>query len=420
MKVLVLNVPGLHAGYIGCYGNEWIETPHLDRLTAQGVLFDQHYADCPDAAGDQRPSWTGRYHFPAPGKAPDPAAEQASSLPRLLKDQGIGFALVCGPGQSTFLGCGEITDGNETERRCLAALEQMAGREHGLVWVDWPSLAPPWKVAEECLARYVSADAEEDEEEPLEPWTDPPAGALDLSDDTALERLQNTYAAAVTAFDAHLGALLEELEERGLAGDLLLCVTSDRGLALGEHGVVGDSRPWLHEEVMHLPLVMNLPGSEEAGRRVFALTQPVDLLPTVLDAFGLPPPAEVHGRSLWPLLRGEAEQVRGYACAGRRLGETGEWALRTLEWGFILPKSATAAGPLRGPQLYVKPDDRWEVNNVLQHHLDLADHLEQVLHGFVEASRRPGPLQPPELRDVPGEIAQGEVNSATEAPSSGD
>jgi arylsulfatase A-like enzyme len=420
MKFLVLNVPALHAGYLGCYGNEWIETPQLDRLAAQGVLFDQHYADSPDAAGEQRSSWTGRYHFPASGKAPDPAAKQASSLPRLLQDQGIGFAVVGGPGAGLLPGDAETTDGKETERRCLAVLEQMATREHGVVWVDWPSLAPPWEVPEDSLARYFAAGAEEEEAEPLAPWTDPPTGPLELSDDTALERLQNTYAAAVTAFDARLGALLDELEERGLGGDLLLCITSDRGLALGEHGVVGDGRPWLHEEVMHLPLLVRLPGGGEAGRRVFALTQPVDLLPTVLEALGVPLPAEVHGRSLWPLLRGEAEQVRAYACAGRDLGETAEWALRTPEWGFIRTEGGATAGPLRGPQLYVKPDDRWEVNNVLQHHLDLADHFEQVLRGFVEASRRPGPLQPPELRDVPGELAQAEGKPATEATSSGD
>jgi hypothetical protein len=54
----------------------------------------------------------------------------------------------------------------------------------------------------------------------------------------------------------------------------------------------------------------------------------------------------------------------------------------------------------RGPQLYVKPDDRWEVNDVRQHHLEVAEHLEDVLRGFVSATRRPGPLLAPELRDV--------------------
>jgi hypothetical protein len=95
-----------------------------------------------------------------------------------------------------------------------------------------------------------------------------------------------------------------------------------------------------------------------------------------------------------------------------------EYALHTLEWGFLLPEGTAAELPRRGPQLYVKPDDRWEVNNVLQHHLELAEHLERVLRGFVEASRRPGPLQPPELRDTEGESARTQSSPAADpAPS---
>ncbi len=417
MNILVLSVPALHPGYLGCYGNEWIDTPHIDRLAAEGVVFDQHFADCPDSAGEQRTSWTGRYHFPLPLKANDPSTEPSPSMPHLLQDQGIAFALVGGDAPTDFPRDGEVFDEYETERRCLAALEQMAGREHGLVWVDWPSLAPPWKAPEECLERYFAADLEQEEAEPS-PWTNPPAGVLESTDDTTLRRLQGTYAAVVTGFDARLGALLEDLTERGLGEDLLLCFTSERGLALGEHGVVGEDRPRLHEEVMHQVLLIRLPGAKEAGRRVFALTQPVDLLPTLLEAFGLPVPAGVHGRSLWPLLRGEVEQVRAYACAGRRLGETAEWALRIPDWGFILPEDPATDRPLRGPQLYVKPDDRWEVNNVLQHHLDLADHFQKVLRGFVEASRQPGLLQPPELRALEGEPTTAEAGAAPTVPSS--
>jgi arylsulfatase A-like enzyme len=165
---------------------------------------------------------------------------------------------------------------------------------------------------------------------------------------------------------------------------------------------MGDCRSWLYEEVIHLPLIVRLPGGVQAGRRISALTQPIDLLPTLLEVFGLPVPPAIQGHSLWPLLRGQAEQVRAYACAGLRMGAATEYALRTPQWGFILPHGADADGPVRGPQLYVKPDDRWEVNNVLHHHQDLAEHLEQVLRGFVEASRRPGPLQPPELPDIEG------------------
>ena len=58
-------------------------------------------------------------------------------------------------------------------------------------------------------------------------------------------------------------------------------------------------------------------------------------------------------------VRAEKEAVRPYACAALE-GEGGlEWALRTPEWGYLLPERTPPGDAPRGPQLYVKPDDRW-------------------------------------------------------------
>jgi arylsulfatase A-like enzyme len=401
MKILVLNARALHLGYLGCYGNEWVATAALDRLAAEGVVFDQHYADRP---GDARSCWTGRYHFPTPAPAEPPAP--APDLRTLLEARGVPFVHVTDPGPPTP-GAAE-----RTLEAALDTLDHLGAAERWLVWVDLPSLQPPGQVAQEFLDRYFAqaADAEaepeeeeeleeevaEDEAEPLTPLTDVRSGPIDVKDLSLLERLQATYAAAVTQLDAAVGLLVEELGHRGLLDTLALVVTADQGLALGEHGIVGAYRPWLHDELIHLPLILRLPGQAEAGLRISALTQPVDLLPTLLDLLGLPGP-EAHGHSLLPLVRGEKEQVRDYACAGLELGEGLEWALRTAEWGFLLPLRTPPGDAPRGPQLYVKSDDRWEVNNVVQHHLEFAERLEQTLRAFVEAARRPGALAAPEL-----------------------
>lgn len=60
----------------------------------------------------------------------------------------------------------------------------------------------------------------------------------------------------------------------------------------------------------------------------------------------------------------------------------------------------------RGPQLYVRPDDRSEVNNVIHHHPVLVKHLEAVQRGFVPVTRQPGPLQPPVLRDLEADLPE--------------
>jgi arylsulfatase A-like enzyme len=412
MKLLVLNADALHLGYLGCYGSEWVATPALDRLAAEGVAFDRHYADCP---GAPRSFWTGRYRFPVPqpeGSAPAGPPD----LRAVLEAAEIPFIHVADPGSPAGQDTEEGTPLERTFEAALTAVEGLSAAGRWLVWVDLPSLRPPWEVAQEFLDRYFAEppadetdeaeedpddedEAEEDEEgepEPLTPLLDFPPGPIDVTDITLLERLQATYAAAVTQLDAGLGLLVGGLREQELLEDLALVVTANRGLPLGEHGAVGEHRPWPHEELIHLPLLLRLPGGGEAGLRVSALTQPVDLLPTLLDLLGQPVP-ESHGRSLLPLVRGEREQVRAYACSGLEMGEGLEWALRTPEWAFLMPLRAPPDDPPRGPQLYVKPDDRWEVNNLVQHRLQFAERLEQTLRAFVEATRRPGPLQAPEL-----------------------
>jgi arylsulfatase A-like enzyme len=432
MKILVLNAAALHLGYLGCYGNEWVATAALDRLAAEGVVFDQHYADRPGAA---RSCWTGRYQFPAPQATEPPAP--APDLRELLEANGVPFVHVTDPGPLPP----DAAEGTSLERTLeavLDTLDHLGAEERWLVWVDLPSLQPPWQVAQEFLDRYFAqpADAEgepeeegeeleadepleeeeeleeelaeeieEDEIEPLTPLTDVSTGPIDAKDLTLLERLQATYAAAVTQLDTAVGLLVEELGHQGLLDALALVVTADQGLALGEHGIVGAYRPWLHDELIHLPLILRLPGRADAGLRISALTQPVDLLPTLLDLLGLPEP-ESHGHSLLPLVRGEKEQVRSYACAGLELGGGLEWALRTAAWGFLLPLRTPPGDAARGPQLYVKPDDRWEVNNLVQHHLEFAERLEQTLRAFIEATRKPGALEAPELpAEEAGEVA---------------
>src|SRR5438270_13561548 len=67
MNVLVLTIRGLQPAYVGCYGNETVPTPTLDRWAAEGVVFDQHFADRPGAGAASR-LWRGeggdlRDHF---------------------------------------------------------------------------------------------------------------------------------------------------------------------------------------------------------------------------------------------------------------------------------------------------------------------------------------------------------------------
>lgn len=414
MKVLVLVARGLHLGYLGCYGNDWIETPALDRLACEGIVFDQHIADQPDAAGARRAWRTGRYHFPLPGGDEGAPPAPDDDLLGPIRGQDAATVLIVDgsrPAPAEFTGGwnqvevvpGGGNEGTPLERTLEAAaeaLDRLADRRNWLLWLDLATLLPPWDMPEEYASRYFPESAAGSEtraeQEELKSLPDPPVGPSDVADDDTFLRTQRSYAAAVTYLDAGVGLLMEDLDRRCPIDETAILVTSDHGQALGEHGIVGPCRPWLHDELIHVPLILRLPGRAEVGRRVTALTQPVDLHPTLLELFSTTPPYR-HGLSLFPLMRGEAEQIRAYACAGWRVEGAVEWALRTPEWALVLP----LADPARQRQLYTKPDDRWEVNNLVQHYLETADGLEGALRAFVEASRQAGVFHPPPLD--PGE-----------------
>src|SRR5262249_28968662 len=114
-----------------------------------------------------------------------------------------------------------------------------------------------------------------------EPWLDPPCDVVGELSTAELLELHNTYAAVVTWFDAQLGVLLNGLRAAGALDEMLLCVTASAGLPLGEHGVIGPARAWLHEEFVHVPLVLRFSQRQLAGLRVSALTQPANLAGTI-------------------------------------------------------------------------------------------------------------------------------------------
>jgi arylsulfatase A-like enzyme len=403
MKVLALVASGLDAGHIGCYGNEWIQTPTLDRLAAGGIVFDQHYADHPALVAARRAWETGCYSFPAADEADDPRVSQAPELSAVFQEYGVITYLITEHSlglrgvsptawnhlQPVAMEGGKTNPLQPAMTGVRAALDKLASVDRWLLKVELASLLPPWRVPEPFGSAYEDLDTATDE--------DGGAAAESRSSnedaDEAFLRLHHDYAKAVTYLDHELGILFDKLDSRKL-DDLLILFTSDRGQALGERFLGQESQHLLNEEIVHLPLILRLPVQTGAGRRVFGLTQPVDLLPTLLELFGIRAPA-AHGHSLLPLFSGKVERLRSYACAGLRVGDAIVQALRTPEWSLLLSGDVAAA-----PKLFVKPDDRWEVNDVYQHHTELGDRLKQTLHNFVAATKRPGPLVVPELPNL--------------------
>jgi arylsulfatase A-like enzyme len=394
MRAVVVVLNGCPAGWLGGYGNEWVATPNLDRVAAEGVVFDRHVSDCPEPAAARQAWRTGRGQFPP---APLGGDQNSSDLLEILASRGIYTALVRAnrPANDVppgfYAGWAEVFDPRPEGPRLAALLHALPGilarvaaHPEFLLWIEIDRLLPPWEVPPDVFEVYVEELFEGDKPEDDEPppaWADPPTGWFDPRDTASWELLRRSFAAAVTTFDADLGSVFDLL--RGL-GDAPWLVTSDYGFPLGEHGVVGPFRPWLHEEAVHVPLIVRLPAAAEAGRRVAALTQPPDLMPTLLGLFGAVGAAGIDGHDLRPLWEGNAEVNRPHAVSAWRAGPAEEWAVRTPDWAFLLPVTPHPEDPPRSAMLFEKPEDRWEVNDLRLRHHDTADALESSLRAAIE------------------------------------
>ncbi len=120
------------------------------------------------------------------------------------------------------------------------------------------------------------------------------------------QRYVKDYLRCVAAVDDQVGRVLDYLDESGLAKNTVVFYTSDQGWYLGEHGWY-DKR-WMYEESFRTPLLVRWPGVTEPHSVDANLVMNLDFAPTFLDIAGAPIPVDMQGRSLKPLLAGEAAQ----------------------------------------------------------------------------------------------------------------
>ncbi|MHB1035767.1 MAG: sulfatase family protein [Pirellulales bacterium] len=402
MNVICLVVDGLRAAALGAYGNTWIATPHLDRLAAEAFLFDQAVIESPRLEDFCRASWQGLHPLvpQEESESLDPTLPQilaaAGIRPVLLTDERAVASHAAARGFSDIVrvepaGEARIADTiDETHlARFFAAATDWLTTAHKpfLLWLHTRGMAEPWDAPLEFRNQY----ADEEDPEPPDLAEVPSEFLPEDHDPDELLGIAQAYAGQVSLVDLCVGGLLDWLTESPLASDTLLVLVSPRGFPLGEHGRVGPCDEALYGELVHVPFLLRFPDGMAAACRSQALVEPADLGSTLLDWLGLSAsPFSGWGKSLLPIARDECETVRDHLCIA---GGPHEVAIRTPAWflrdaGWRLPDHGG-----QPPELFLKPDDRFEVNEVSDRCPGVADGLIQAIHGFVHAARANHPAR---------------------------
>jgi len=400
MNAICLVIDRLHAGFLGSYGNAWVQTPQLDRLAAESFLFDQALIDSPRLESLYRSYWQG-WHAIRRGSPP----KDRASLPQRLGAAGVAGTLLTDepavarhPLATGFDELVEIDPPDHEElaktidqthlARCFAqAIDWLEkAREPFLLWCHLSGLGGPWDAPREFRRAYV----EEGDPPPRESAEVPCLRLPEDYDPDDLLAVTQAYAGQVSLLDACVGALLECLEETG-GGETLLVLLSARGFPLGEHLRVGPCEEPLYGELVQVPWMMRFPDGLGAAARTQALVEPADLWATLLEWWQITGPPEVPtAKGLLPLVREEVASVRDRLFV---VADGLQQAIRTPAW--YLRESGGADEDTAGVELFAKPDDRWEVNDVSDRCREVVERLGEV---FVQCERF---LQTGQIGDLP-------------------
>ena len=352
---------------IHALGNEHIHTPNIDRLVQEGVAFTHAFCQSPVCTPSRASFLTGMYPGSVHGcmNGNERWAEAAPLVTKLLADAGVDCGL---SGKLHLAGAQDRVeprpqeDGYRVFHWSHGSSTEWEPGQHD--WADWlrsqgheqrefledPENFPPelhqtaW-CTDRAIEHIESAD---------KPWLmsvnifdphvpfDPPSSYMQRYDPAALpgplfrdcdlqaqsalagidfqnpvrrpeefnaRHIQAAYYAMIELIDDNLGRMLDALERTGQRENTLIIFTSDHGEMLGDHGLVAKGCRF-YEGLVRVPLIFSWPGHIESGLVSDALVELLDIAPTLLDVHDLPAPARMQGRSLLPILRGEADPAQ--------------------------------------------------------------------------------------------------------------
>ena len=326
------------ADIMGNSGHPFIKTPHIDRLSKEGVKFSNTFATTPLCSPSRGCFLTGQYaHRHGVKNNFTPWNDKNVTFLELLKKAGyknaffgkwhmpgrlpdlLGKAVdrfvtfTASGGQGLYFDCPLIIDGVVTQRKGKyltedltdLALEFMRKEKDGPFCVYLAHKAPhqPFVPPHELKNLYKDADVSQTLPPEYHSWINRKEGSGYYGVIGRVGEKYLDYHRVITAMDQQIGRLLSELERLGIADNTIVVYTSDNGYFWGEKQLIDKRFPY--EEATRIPLIVRYPAQiKNPGRTADELALSIDLAPTLLELAGLRAPGTVQGMSLVPVLRG--------------------------------------------------------------------------------------------------------------------
>lgn len=383
---------------LSCYGNTVCQTPHLDRLAAEGMVLDGAHHMGSWSGAVCTPSrtmiMTGRTVWNIPGahgpglKFPKGFRQAVAreSLPAVFNRAGYDTFRTCKNGNSyreansLFAQSRTATRRDGTEAggsawhgdQVLEFLRQRSTADRKkpfLIYFGFSHPHDPRNALPELAEKY-GADNSGPPDTPDPQAPDLPVnwlpehpfhhghpglrdevkvqGVLERRDEATVRNELGREYACIENIDRQIGRVLKELERSGELQNTYVVFTSDHGIAVGRHGLMGKQN--LYEHTWRVPFIVRGPGIRP-GSRASGYIYLLDVLPTLCDLAGIEIPDAVEGRSFRPVLEGQTSRIRdvlyGVYCGGTTPGMR---CVKSDGWKLI--EYDTLDGQVRETQLF--------------------------------------------------------------------
>jgi arylsulfatase A-like enzyme len=422
---VIIMADDLGYGDIGCYGNQRIETPHIDRLAAEGVRFTDFHSSGAVCSPTRAGLMTGRYQQRAGIPAVIVADPTRPTHPHGLQDVEVTWAeqLTAAGYETAIFGkwhLGYYKNYNPVRHGFGQFRGYISGNVDFFSHVDQAGRLDWWRDDEindepgyttHLITKYSVAFIKSINEEPFclyvpfepphypyqgpndKPFREIGQGRGKAETRQSKAEIQRAYKEMVEEMDKGVGQIVSALNTRGLERNTLLMFFSDNGgTRQGSNGPLRGFKGQVWEGGHRVPCIARWPGRIGSGRVTDELAMTIDVMPTLLSAAGVDAAASrpLDGMNLLPLL------TKGASLGRRQLfwGHGNSLAMRDGNWKLVI----NAPGQ-KQPGLYHLADDLAEKTDLADRQPDRLREMVAAIEAWqagVAADATPQPTNPPQ------------------------
>ncbi|MFQ6102961.1 MAG: sulfatase-like hydrolase/transferase [Candidatus Glassbacteria bacterium] len=378
-NVILISLDTVRADRLGCYGHRGINTPNIDFLAAQGVLFEKAIAPAPLTLPSHTTILTGLYpnNHGVRDNTTYRLSEKALTLAEILKENGYRTAATVGAfvlDSSRGLDQGfdyyddELPKPTKAFASVLSNVEDNRIREREVAE----------RTASVVTRKAISWLRENSDEkfflwihyfDPHYPYTPPPPYSMKYRG--------RPYYGEIAFVDENIGSVMEKLRDFELIDNTLVIIVGDHGESLGEHKEYTHCI-FIYDSTTRVPLIMSWPGRIPAGVIVNDVVSLADVLPTILEFLEIGPVDGLDGVSLVDIIGGKGSGERFIYSESLfpylNYGWSQVYSLRGARWKYIKAPE---------PELYDMSRDRLETKNLFDTEREVATRLAELLETMI-------------------------------------